>query len=71
MACCGVLAFLICNLPVFKDPVNFPDFYLSSRIVPVVCCVLVSYLITDVYFQVLRPVLVYVHGSLRAAQNAR
>mmetsp|Transcript_21682 Transcript_21682/g.60287 ORF Transcript_21682/g.60287 Transcript_21682/m.60287 type:complete len:817 (+) Transcript_21682:143-2593(+) len=52
MALCGMLAFLICELPFFNDPVNFPDTYVTSSIVPVIATIVTAYLIADVYFQV-------------------
>jgi len=52
MACCGALAFVVCDLAFFRDQENFPDTFLSSKIVPVLGCIVASYLISDVYFQV-------------------
>ena len=55
MVSCGMLTFIICDLPFFRDPVTYPDLFLSSKIVPVVATVVVSYLIADVYFQARAP----------------
>ena len=53
-AACGLLAFGLSDLNHYTDPVNHPDSYLSSPLMPVLISVLVGYTISNLFLQVSR-----------------
>ena len=51
-AACGLVAFGLSDLTYYTDPVNHPDSYLSSPLMPVLLSVLVGYTISNLFLQV-------------------
>lgn len=51
-AACGLIAFGLSDLMYYTDPVNHPDSYLSSPLMPVLISVLVGYTISNLFLQV-------------------
>lgn len=52
-AACGLIAFGLSDLTYYTDPVNQPDSYLSSPLMPVLISVLVGYTISNLFLQVM------------------
>ena len=51
-AACGLIAFGLSDLKYYTDPVNHPDSYLSSPLMPVLISVLAGYTISNLFLQV-------------------
>lgn len=51
-AACGLVAFGLSDLTYYTDPVNHPDSYLSSPLMPVLLSVIVGYTISNLFLQV-------------------
>ena len=51
-AACGLIAFGLSDLKYYTDPVNHPDSYLSSPLMPVLISVLTGYTISNLFLQV-------------------
>lgn len=49
---CGLIAFGLSDLKYYTDPVNHPDSYLSSPLMPVLISVLAGYTISNLFLQV-------------------
>ena len=51
-AACGLIAFGLSDIKYYTDPVNHPDTYLSSPLMPVLVSVLAGYTISNLFLQV-------------------
>ena len=51
-AACGLIAFGLSDMKYYTDPVNHPDTYLSSPLMPVLVSVIAGYTISNLFLQV-------------------
>ena len=47
-----MIALLMTDLPFYTDPVNYPNTYLSSPLIPVLLSLLIGYIVASVFFNV-------------------
>jgi choline transporter-like protein 2/4/5 len=68
MAGCGVVALLMSSLAYYTNPVQYPNTYLSSPLLPVILSLLIGYVVASVFFNV-RPLLACTCPIIMASNN--